>query len=300
VLEEVLDEEAGGGGERLVAAGDEVPGAAQRHPRRLHLDERPAAELIGDGVEREQGDAEADGERLADGAVGPQGEDRRMQAGRGEVLVGGGAGARPGLAEQPGLAGELLGSRRAGEEPRWRDQDQHVGPLGEAAQRRRVGRTAADHQVDLVVLEQGEDPRPVGHLEADLRRRVALAEPGDQAGEELLAGGGDRRQPYPPPLGGGGGAGGDGGLLEEAEQPAGVSGEHLARRGEPKPAAVTGHQPHPELLLERGDLRRHGGLGDEEALGGGAHRAGRRDLQEGAELAECHKGKIMVGYEKNN
>jgi len=151
-----------------------------------------------------------------------------------------------------------------------------------------------------VVLEQGEHPRPVGHLEADLRRRVALAEAGDEAGEELLAGGGHRRQPHPSALRGGGAGGGDRGLLEQPEQPPGVSGEHVAGGGEPQPAAVAGHQAHSELLLQGGDLRRHRGLGDEEAFGGGADRAGGGDLEEGAELTESHKRKIMVHQQISN
>jgi len=108
-LTDMRDEELRGRGERLVAAGHQVPGAAQRHPRGPHLDERAAGELVGDGVEREQGDAETDGERLADGAVGAEGEGRRVEAGGGEVLLGGGAGARAGLAEQPGAPDEVRG-----------------------------------------------------------------------------------------------------------------------------------------------------------------------------------------------
>ena len=105
----------------------------------------------------------------------------------------------------------------------------------------------------------------------------------------MLTSAGDGRQAQPAALGVAGAAGGGHGLVEQAERPAGLLGEGHPGPGEPQAPPLTGDEGDPDLALEAGQGGRHRRLGDHQALGGGADRAGVGDGQKAAQLTQSHK-----------
>jgi hypothetical protein len=80
----------------------------------------------------------------------------------------------------------------------------------------------------------------------------------------VLAGGGDGGQAHPAALGVDLAGGCGPGLLQQAEQLAGVAGEHPPGRRERQPPALAHHQRDAQLPLEGGHRGRDGGLAHEQ------------------------------------
>ena len=76
------------------------------------------------------------------------------------------------------------------------------------------------------------------------------------------------------------------GLGEARHDRLGVADDRLARLGQAHAARVALHEGRAGLALERGDLLRHGGLGEGQRLGGGGEGAAHRDLAEHAHAAD--------------
>jgi hypothetical protein len=127
---------------------------------------------------------------------------------------------------------------------------------------------------------------------------MAGAEAGDRRREDVLAGRGDGGEAQPGP--GTRADGGDRGFVERPLDAPGVLGEHHPGRREAQTAPLPGDQLNAELALQRRDHRRHRRLGDVEPLGRDLDRAAARQLEEGGQLAQSHKSRLMDTQHKFN
>ena len=106
-------------------------------------------------------------------------------------------------------------------------------------------------------------------LEPQVDARMAGQEGRERGGQDVLARGGYRGEAHPAALWVQVPARGGECLLVQPENRPGITGEGMACRGQPEPPAFPLDQGRPDLPGQGGDGSGNGGLGDDQASGGG-------------------------------
>jgi hypothetical protein len=161
-----------------------------------------------------------------------------------------------------------------------------------------VWRPSGDHEVDLVRFEPLPHLCAVCDLETHLGIGAVRTEARDSRRQDELACRGHRSQAHPRPCADT--HGGHGRFIENALDEPSVVGEHCPCLCQAQPATGPGHQCHPKLALERPDRCQNGRLGDEQSLSSRLDGSAARQLEEGRELAESHKWRLMDSKKEFN
>ena len=254
------------------------PDPARRHACKAE-DRRPVVTRV-DGQERDEGDADAGGDELLDGAVVVGAEDDvRLEAGVAEAVLDLVDAAALAVADQRHCR-DLAEGRRLGPAGQRRvdreDDDVRVAHQLDGLERPLADREHHEGEVELAALDELEQAAVVGRLgQLDGHVRPGVRELAQQAWEHARAHalvGADVQRPRRA-LGERGHVGL--GRLQAGDDACCVAEEELAGLGEGDPARPAG--PLDELLpddaLERLDLLAHGRLGVAELLGGAPERA---------------------------
>jgi hypothetical protein len=155
-----------------------------------------------------------------------------------------------------------------------------------------------DRQIEFAAPQRRDQLLRAALVDADVEAGLQLADARDRLGHEAGQRGRERPdpQPRPPPRDGAGKLGG--GQLEARGDRVGVAEQDLSLARQPQAARLALEQAGPDLLLERGDLRRDRRLGEREGSGRAGERPLMRDGAEGEHPARIHS--FRLSHSKND